>query len=76
MQTIIIGRHLEVTDAMRAYVEKKITKLSKHHDRLSEMQVIVAAEGLDHRIEIIVKAHLQPGLKRLSRYSGISWHGC
>ena len=56
MQTIITGRHLEVTDAMRAYVEKKISKLNKHHDRLSEMQVIVAAEGLDHKIEIIVKA--------------------
>ena len=49
-------RHMEVTEAMRAYVEKKIPRLNKYHRRISEIEVIVDGEGLQHKIEIILKA--------------------
>ena len=47
---------MEVTEAMRSYVEKKISKLQRYYNRISEMEVIVEEEGLHHKIEIIVKA--------------------
>ncbi len=56
MHTKITGRHMEVTEAMRSYVEKKISKLQRYYNRISEMEVIVEEEGLHHKIEIIVKA--------------------
>lgn len=56
MNTKITGRHIEVTDAMRNYVAKRIAKLSKYYNRISEMEVIVDGEGLNHIIEIIVRA--------------------
>lgn len=56
MYTKITGRHMEVTEAMRAYVEKKLSRLSKYYNRISEMEVVVDGEGLVHKIEIIVKA--------------------
>lgn len=56
MHTKITGRHMEVTSAMRTYVEKKISRLGKYYNRISEMEVVVDGEGLNHVIEIIVKA--------------------
>jgi len=47
---------MEVTEAMRSYVEKKISKLQRYYNRISEMEMIVEEEGLQHKIEIIVKA--------------------
>ena len=56
MHIKITGRHMEVTDAMRTYVEKKISRLIKYYNRISEMEVVVDGEGLNHVVEIIVKA--------------------
>jgi len=52
----ITGRHMEVTDAIRNYIDKKIERLQKHYDRLSEMEVILAEEGTGCKFEIIAKA--------------------
>ncbi len=56
MHIKITGRHMEVTEAMRSYVEKKISRLQRFYNRISEMEVIVEEEGLHPKIEIIVKA--------------------
>ena len=56
MHTKITGRHMEVTEAMRSYVKKKIPRLNKYHRRISEIEVIVDGEGKNHKIEIIIKA--------------------
>ena len=61
MNISISGRHMEVTDALRAYIEKKIARLSKFHHRISEMEVVLGAEGQNLKVELIVKAdHHQP----------------
>lgn len=56
MNIQISGRHLEVTEAMRAYVLKKVGRLQKHYNRISELEVVVDGAGLQQKIEIIVKA--------------------
>ena len=67
MLTKISGRHMEVTDAMRAYVEKKIARLSKFYNRISSIEVILDAQGTVHKVEIIVNAdNRQPFVVRQS----------
>lgn len=56
MHTKITGRHMEVTGAMRSYVEKKIERLTKYHNRIAEIEVVIESEGTSHKIEIIIKA--------------------
>jgi len=53
--TKIIGRHMEITDAMRAQVEKKVARLSKYHDRISAIEVVIDREGNVYKTEIIIK---------------------
>ncbi len=55
MQTKIMGRHMEVTEALRNYAEKKLARLDKF-SRISDIEVIFDNEGVVHKVEIIVKA--------------------
>jgi len=55
MRTKITGRHMELTEAMRAYTEKKIARLSKYNNRVSEIEVIHDCEGQLKKVEIILK---------------------
>jgi putative sigma-54 modulation protein len=54
--TKITGRHMEITEAIRSLVEKKIDRLNRYHDRITEIEVILEKEGLLQKLEIIVKA--------------------
>jgi putative sigma-54 modulation protein len=47
---------MEVTDAIRDYAEKKITRLEKFYNRISEAEVVLDSEGMDSKVEIIIKA--------------------
>ncbi len=56
MRLKITGRHMELTDSIREYVEKKVGKITKFYDRLSEIEVIVDSEAKKSKVELIVKA--------------------
>ena len=56
MITKITGRHMEVTEAMHNYAEKKIAKFKKFYNRLSEIEVIIGKEGQTSIVEIIIRA--------------------
>ena len=61
MLTKITGRHMELTDAIRSYAEKKTARLQKYNSKLSEMEVIIDTQGSSHKVEIIAKTdHHQP----------------
>ena len=47
MRTEIIGKHLEITDAIRAYAEQKSARLVKHYDGVQ--QITVRLEQSPHR---------------------------
>lgn len=51
MQINISGHHVEVTDAMRDYVNSKLERLSNHHDRITSMNVIVSVDKLIQKAE-------------------------
>ncbi len=51
MQVNISGHQLDVTDALRSYVEEKISRLERHFDRITNVQVIMSVEKLKQKIE-------------------------
>ncbi len=44
MKIIVNGKNLEVTDAIRDYVEEKINKLEHHFDFVNEVHVFLSVE--------------------------------
>ena len=54
MQVKVTGRHMSVTDAMKAYAEEKARKLSRFFDRIQEIRVVLDVEGGRPTVECIV----------------------
>ncbi|MGI6065839.1 MAG: ribosome hibernation-promoting factor, HPF/YfiA family [Bacillota bacterium] len=52
MRIIIKGRNIEVTGALREYVEKRVGKLDKFIGELDEAQVTLLVEKDRHRVEV------------------------
>lgn len=56
MQITVKGRHVQVTDEVRAYVESKAGKLPKFYDRVHEIEVILDRASEQFTVEMIVRA--------------------
>ena len=48
MQLNLTGRHVEVTDSLRDYVNTKFAKLERHFDHINNVHVILDVEKLSH----------------------------
>ncbi|MDA8440857.1 MAG: ribosome-associated translation inhibitor RaiA [Peptococcaceae bacterium] len=46
------GKHIEVTDALREYAEKRVGKLAKYFDDIEDIQVTLLVEKDRHRVEV------------------------
>ena len=55
MQIQVTGRHLEITDEMRAYIEKKAARLPRFYDRIFELDAIFDHESEQYTLEVIVR---------------------
>lgn len=54
MNIIIRGKNIELTNALKEYVEKRISKLDKYFESLEEAQVTLNVEKDRHRIEVTI----------------------
>lgn len=54
MQSTITGRHLEVTPALKSYIESKLARLERHHEPPTSAQVILTVEKLSQKAEGIL----------------------
>lgn len=54
MQIMISGHHLEVTDALKDYVNSKLERLTNHHDRITTTHVILSVDKLIQKAEATV----------------------
>lgn len=52
MNLTITGHHLEVTPAIRGYVEDKMARITRHFDQVIDVSVILAVEKLKHKAEV------------------------
>ena len=57
MQLNVSGHHVEITEAMRGYVESKIERLERHFDMVSDVHCILTVEKLRHKAEAKVKVN-------------------
>jgi putative sigma-54 modulation protein len=54
MQLNVTGHHVEVTPALRAYVEKRLDRLKRHFDNVIDVQFLMSVEKLQHKAEATV----------------------
>jgi putative sigma-54 modulation protein len=54
MQLNISGHHVDVTDALKSYVEEKLQKLERHYDHITNAHVILTVEKIQQRAEATV----------------------
>ena len=52
MNLSITGHHLDVTPAIREYIQTKIARVTRHVDHVIDTQVMLSVEPLKHRAEI------------------------
>ncbi|SFC03855.1 putative sigma-54 modulation protein [Marinospirillum celere] len=55
MQLNITGHHVELTDALRDYVETKFAKLERHFDQITNVQVTLTVDKLRQIAEATLK---------------------
>ena len=55
MQLTISGHHLEITDAIREYVNSKFAKLERHYEQIPSTTVILTVEKLSQNAEATVQ---------------------
>jgi putative sigma-54 modulation protein len=54
MQLSVSGHHIEVTDALRSYVDTKFDRLERHYDHMTNVHVVLSVEKLIHKAEATV----------------------
>lgn len=55
MQSNITGRHIEITPALKDYVDTKINRLDRRHGPFISAQIVLDVEKLDHKAEGILQ---------------------
>jgi len=51
MQINLTGHHVDITDALRSYVESKFERLERHFDHVTNVHVIISVEKLRQKAE-------------------------
>ena len=54
MQINITGHHVDLTDALRDYVQDKLTKIERHFDHVTNVHVILTVEKQGQKAEATV----------------------
>ncbi|MEW6726566.1 ribosome hibernation-promoting factor, HPF/YfiA family [Desulforudis sp. 1088] len=54
MRVNVRGKNIEVTDALRSYVEKRLNKLGKLLNNFGDAQVTLSVERDSHRVEVTI----------------------
>jgi putative sigma-54 modulation protein len=54
MNLQLTGHHVDITPALRAYVESKLERLTRHFDHVIDASVVLTVEGLQQIVECTV----------------------
>lgn len=55
MQISVTGHHIEVTDALKSYVDNKFQRLERHFDQFIHVHVILGVEKLRQKAEASIQ---------------------
>ena len=56
MEIIIHSRHLDATEAIKNYITKKASKLTKYSTKITKIQFTLKIEGVNNIVEAICSA--------------------
>lgn len=51
MQINLTGHHIDITDALKSYVENKFERLARHFDHVINAHVVLTVEKLEQKVE-------------------------
>ncbi|HHH38830.1 MAG TPA: ribosome hibernation promoting factor [Sedimenticola sp.] len=51
MQISLTGHHVDITEALRSYVESKFERLERHFDHVTKVHVVLSVEKLRQKAE-------------------------
>ena len=51
MNLTLTGHHLDISPAIRAYVEEKLERVNRHFDPVIDVSVVLRVEKLEHKAE-------------------------
>lgn len=54
MQLNLSGHHVEITDALKSYVDTKFDRLSRHFDQVINVHVVLSVEKLRQKAEATI----------------------
>jgi len=57
MKIIFKGKHIEVTDAIRNYIEKRLSKIERHFDHILEVIVTLSVEKSRQIVEVTLQTN-------------------
>lgn len=60
MQITVSGRHMGISDGIRAYCEEKAGRLTRYYDRIQSIEVVLDGKAGEHTAEIIVHSDGTP----------------
>lgn len=60
MKISVTGRHVEVTDDVKTYAEKKMAKMPRYYDRIQAIDVVLDHESGNFSVEVIISADGNP----------------
>lgn len=55
MQISITGHHIEVTEPLRSYVNKKMDRILRHYDQMIDVHYVLSVEKLRHIAEATLR---------------------
>jgi putative sigma-54 modulation protein len=55
MQLTVTGHHVDVSPALREYVDTKLAKLQRHFDHLTDVQCVLTVEKMAHKAEATIQ---------------------
>jgi putative sigma-54 modulation protein len=57
MQLNISGHHIELTDALRSYVNEKFQRIERHFENVIHIHVILSVEKLEQKAEATMQVN-------------------
>ncbi len=74
MNITVNARHMEMSDALRAYSVDKAQKLQRYFDRITTIEIIIDMEGGQPTVEVVVAASHNSTF--VGRHRGEDMYGC
>ncbi|OQY04462.1 MAG: ribosomal subunit interface protein [Planctomycetales bacterium 4572_13] len=75
MIVTITGKHIEVTDAIRAHAEEKVEKLPRYYDSITQIEVVLEGNNSGMQgVEILVHAEHNDLL--IAKETGTDTYAC